>query len=416
MSALKSADSAEVLIIGAGPAGTALACLLADRGVAVVVLDRATFPRHKPCGECVNPGAVAALGRLGLLDTVLRLSPARLHGWEIRTEGGAVAHGRYAARAPHGLGISRSVLDAALVREARHRGARVCEDTRVTGLAADEEVRRDGRGVRRVETIDGKGRRRGFEGSLVVGADGIRSVVARRMGLLKRRPRIWKLSLTCRLSGAGPSRQHGSLFMSSLGTVGVAPVGAGTDLWNGTVVMTGRTAGRAVAADLLGGFRRALAAAPFPWQDGSPRIVAGPWACGPFDWPSRTAVGDGVLLVGDAAGYFDPLTGQGIYQALRSAELAAPVVAQAIRSGRTDAIHLTRYDRALRRELRFTRAIQHVVEFSLSRPTLRDALVSRLGSDHGRGFADRFVQVVGDAAPVGSLVSPDVLIPLLAGW
>jgi flavin-dependent dehydrogenase len=270
--------------------------------------------------------------------------------------------------------------------------------------------------VRRVETIDGEGCRRVFEGSIVVGADGIRSVVARRLGFVKRKPRIWKISLTCRLRGTGPSRQQGSLFLCRQGTVGLAPIGANPDLWNGTVVVTGRAAGRAIAVDPRQGFHRVLTSAPFRWNGGGPDIVDGPWACGPFDWPVRAAVGDGVLLVGDAAGYFDPLTGQGIHQALRSAELAAPVVARAVDTGCTRAARLAEYQRALKRELRLTRAVQHAVEFSLSRPVLRDTIVSRLGTVSGRGFADRFIQVVGDAAPVGSLASPDVLVPLLAGW
>jgi 2-polyprenyl-6-methoxyphenol hydroxylase-like FAD-dependent oxidoreductase len=166
--------------------------------------------------------------------------------------------------------------------------------------------------VRRFETTDGKGGRRVFEGAIVIGADGIRSVVARRLGFVKRKPRIWKISLTCRLRGSGPSRQQGSLFLCRQGTVGLAPVGANGDLWNGTIVVTGRSAGRVIAANPLRGFRQVLASAPFRWDGDGPEVVGGPWACGPFDWPIRTVVGDGVLLVGDAAGYFDPLTGQGI--------------------------------------------------------------------------------------------------------
>ena len=82
------AADADVIIAGAGPAGSALAGLLALEGMDVVVLDRAEFPRTKPCGECINPGGVSALTRLGLLDVVQKCSPVRLAGWDLLTDSG----------------------------------------------------------------------------------------------------------------------------------------------------------------------------------------------------------------------------------------------------------------------------------------------------------------------------------------
>src|SRR5207302_1243084 len=83
-----------LVIVGGGPAGSAMARLLAQRGRSVTVVDRAAFPRAKPCGECLNPGAVAALERLGLLGSVLALGPARLDGWRVES-GGHVAVGTF---------------------------------------------------------------------------------------------------------------------------------------------------------------------------------------------------------------------------------------------------------------------------------------------------------------------------------
>ncbi|HLN62756.1 MAG TPA: FAD-dependent monooxygenase, partial [Symbiobacteriaceae bacterium] len=74
----------DLLIVGAGPAGAALGGLLAARGWAVEIVEAARFPRPKPCGECLNPGAVAALHRLGLWEAAAPLEPMGLSGWRMR--------------------------------------------------------------------------------------------------------------------------------------------------------------------------------------------------------------------------------------------------------------------------------------------------------------------------------------------
>ena len=245
---------------------------------------------------------------------------------------------------------------------------------------------------------------------MVVGADGLRSIVARRLGLVRRRPRIRKVSLTCRLRGTGPSRAGGALFITQRGTVGLAPVHADEPLWNGTVVVYSKRWGRGIASDPLAFFRAALAQAPFEW-DGAPEIVGGPWVSGPFDWPTRGAIADGALLVGDASGYFDPLTGQGMCRAFRSAELAAPVISQAVRKGRTGVSRLREYEHALRRMVRPTRAVQRVIEAAVSRPAVCRVVVARLGV--ARPLADRLIEVVGDSLPVRALAATGVVSTLL---
>ncbi|MBI4539783.1 MAG: NAD(P)/FAD-dependent oxidoreductase [Gemmatimonadetes bacterium] len=398
---------ADVLIVGAGPAGSALACLLAERGWDVRVLERARFPRPKPCGECVNPGGVEALSRLGLLEAVLSAAPARIAAWEIDA-GGSAARGAYPVPGSRGLALPREVLDAALAAEAIRRGARIDEGVRATGFQLDP-----GCGAMRASTVRAGGGADGCAARILVGADGLRSVVARQAGLLGRPPRLRKLSLTCHLCGSGPHADTGMLFLSQLGAFGLAPVQADGSLWNGTLVVDSQRWGRAVAGDALGFYYSALARLPIAWDGGLPEIAGGPWASGPFDRPTRRAVADRVVLVGDAAGYYDPLTGQGIYRALRSAELAAPVIDRALRADRLSLRDIGAYDRALRRAFGPGRAVQRAIEFVIAHPAARAHAVRRLAA--APLATDALVRVTGDLAPVRTLLHPRVWLPVILG-
>lgn len=345
---------ADVAVVGGGPAGAVVAGLLAGDGARVILLDAARFPRRKACGECLNPGAVAALRRLGLWEAVAPLAPVALSGWTLSD-----GRRRFTASFPGGqvaYAVDRSRLDHALLTWVAARGVQVLEGVRVTGL-----LRRAGRSGTRVAGVTT--RSGPVEAGFVVGADGLRSVVQRQLGLqaapaARTAP---KVAFTGHWAGLGAERR-GELHFHGPLVCGIAPVGP--DRANVTLVLPGPLARSVRPAGVAGLLARWPGGGGLGQRFAHARPLEPPLATGPFDQPVRAAAAPGALLAGDAAGYYDPLTGQGLYRALRSAELAAGALA----SG-----DLAAYDRRLRAEFAPAVRVQRLLDALVRRPALLGA-------------------------------------------
>ena len=400
---------ADVAVVGAGPAGSVTALLLARAGFDVAVLDRRRMPRRKPCGDCLSAEAARALDRLGVLDAVHALRPARLRGWRIAAPGGHAFESAFAdvcggdRRVATALALPRALLDAALLDAAAAAGARV--------LAPVHVERRDAGPVLHGRTGDGACVR--VRSRLVVGADGLRSVIARSLGAPARPARRRKLSLTAHATGIGAPRDIGEMHVIDGGCLGVAPVSADRALHNVTLVVDADRAGRAAARGADAIFRDALARFPALRGRLDAIEVHGPLlASGPFDFPVAHVVADGCALVGDAAGYFDPFTGQGIYQAIASAEVLADEAAAALHAGDVTAGRLARYVERRRALLRGARAVQRMIDEVLARPRLADFAIRRLGERPA--VAAALLAVTADLRPAATLASPGLLFRFLA--
>jgi menaquinone-9 beta-reductase len=379
----------DAVVVGGGPAGAATAARLADRGHAVLLLDRAEFPRPKPCGECLNPAAVRALADLGVLERVRAAGGVRLDGWQLHPVRGPSFRGTFPAAAP-GLMIARTTLDPVLLDHARQSGAEVRMGVRVA------DVLRDGERVTGVRTSEGE-----IHARLVVGADGLRSVVVRRLGLLRRTPRLRKVALAAHVHGLPPLEGRGTMHLLPHGCLGVAEVAPGVA--NVVLVVEGEEAA-GVAGNREAYFDAALRGVP---ALAGARRAEPVRATGPFDWPTRRAVAPGALLVGDAAGYYDPFTGQGIFRALRGAEMASDTADAALRRDDLSAAALAPYERARRGAFAPGERVQRLIEHALARPRFFAAVAGRFA--RRPALADALVAVTGDIRPVRSLLAPRVL-------
>jgi geranylgeranyl reductase family protein len=389
----------DAIVVGAGPAGSAAAALLAERGCSVALVERAEFPRPKPCAEYLSPEAARVLDRLGLTDTLQREGAARLRGMRVVSPGGTAFTGRFAGARPfrgyhdYGLALPREVLDAHLAAAAVERGAVLLERTSVEGISAASS-----RG--RVVAVRCGDTQRALTGRVVIGADGLNSRVARVLGVA-RRGRRRRLALVTHYEGVAGMGDVGEMHVGPASYVGLAPVGRG--LTNVAVVADlRRVTPRGPLEDWMDDLLRA-----FPTV--RERLGAGGRAtpvraAGPFARTTRRATDDRAILVGDAADFYDPFTGEGIYAALRGAELAAEQVARGLEADRLGAADLAPYDRARRREFAGKWIVERVVSWMVAHPASLDHVARRFADKPG--LADLLVGVTGDFVPPAQVLKP----------
>jgi flavin-dependent dehydrogenase len=387
------------IVVGAGPAGAATAILLAEHGLDVLVLDRARFPRPKICGEYLSPDATRLLDRLGALKAVDAAGAVPLAGMRITAPDGTTLEGTYRPHGPwrpyreHALGLARASLDGVLADRLRALPVDFREDCRVTGVVLERGA------VAGVEAVDAEGRALTLRAPLVVAADGRASVVAHRLGC--RHPhRLRRMAVVTYVAGVAGCAGRGEIFVDPPDYAILNPLGP--DRINMSLVVplahaapwSGRLdAFFAARVKQLPHLARRVAGA----ERQAPVQAMGPLACR-VTAPRQ----GGVLFVGDAAGFYDPLTGEGVYAALRGAELAAEVAAGALRAGDCSVAALAPY-RAARRaafadKQRFVRALQFLIGHRLLANAAARVLARR------PGLFDLLLGVVGDFVPARALL------------
>ena len=316
----------DVLIVGAGPAGAVAAIVLARAGARVRLLDRAVFPRDKLCGDTVNPGTLAELRQLGLSESIDAIG-LRIEGMRVTGPNGVTVDGRY-PDGLHGRSLLRRDLDWGLLQQAIAAGAAFESAGAVHApIVADTGAATQVTGV----TVGAKTHAHELRARVVIAADGRRSTLAFALGLARHppKPRRWAI-------GAYYESAHG---LSSLGEmhirrgryIGVAPVPGG--IANVCLVRPTkpgdpplRDPGAVLAAEL----------ACDPWlrdRFADARLIGPPVVLGPLAVDGSLRHFDGLLIAGDAAGFIDPMTGDGLRFAVRGGVLAADAALEALERG-----------------------------------------------------------------------------------
>jgi geranylgeranyl reductase family protein len=406
-------QSADVVIVGAGPAGSAAALRIARQGFDVLLVDQARFPRDKPCGEYLNPAAVAALRRLGLVDALLEAGARSVAGVRLVSPAGRALQVPYPPRGADpvwGLSVPRLALDDTLLRAAGAAGARVREGFRVDDLLTrgPRVTGIVGRSDHGAETVRAR---------LVLAADGTRSVIARRLRLTRAPSAPHRLGLVAHyegVEGAGWVEMHAGrrgycgLGYSAEGGANVAMVAEPEDLpqirGRAEVFYEERLAQFPAIARRLKTGQRTGRLMVTGSMSAKVSLVAAP----------------GLLLLGDAAGFYDPFTGEGISYALRGAELAAAAAAAALspsclrgsnRHAPAEATAFHAYAAQRRAEFGSRVLVSRVIQALLARPAALEAVFRRFEAD--LTLAQRLIGVTAGVLPPRVVMTPDYLVRLL---
>lgn len=328
----------DVIVAGAGPAGSSVATFLAKRGVSTLVLDRTSFPRDKVCGDGLTPQAIYWLDRLGCAAEVLAETKACIKECDLYMNGSRLLTGGFAKDTPYpdfAILLDRRRFDHILLRNAMAAGAEFVGGRTVRAVV-------HGRDCARV-LADAGSERVDYRGRIVIGADGVSSAVSRHLGNTLK-DGVMAVSLRTYYRGVehegspikvyfdrGFFPGYGWLFVDDAGFANVG-LGYAYDKSFPLVLNLRETFLTFLERDLGHMLRRAT-------QCG--RISGGAAA---FYRPNAIA-GDRVLLVGDAANQADPLNGGGIHKAMEGASLAADAAFHALTVGDFSYRTLSLYER-----------------------------------------------------------------------
>ena len=305
----------DVAIIGSGPAGSSCAAFCAMAGLQLLLIDREKFPREKVCGDCLNPSCWPVLERLGLAEKVRDLPHSKLCSVAFIAIDGREVIVDLPSDGDCEISVKRSLFDNLLLRRARELGANVHEQTTVTGLSRNNHWD--------IETNSGDL----FQARILIGADGRNSTVAHLCNLLPR-PARERVALQAHIPLPRDFGNRIVLQFLREGYSGQAPVNE-TQL-NLCLVGTPPT----ISKLRRWAERQFQLPADQGWRTITP-LTRSPVPC----------AHENLFFVGDAARVVEPFTGEGIYYALRSGELAANAVAKIVR-GENRQLALRNFTRA----------------------------------------------------------------------
>jgi len=353
---MTSALDCDVLVAGGGPAGLAVAIAARMNGLSAIVIERQPSPPDKACGECLMPPAVSALNRLGVLDLIDPVRRASIDGIRFKREGAASAEARLPS--PGGLGVRRTELTAAMMHRARRLGAEIHQRTNVRGYRVQQDQVL-------AETDAGSVRAR-----FLAAADGLHSRLRSMAGLqaTSSGPRRFGLRQHFRVK---PWSRFVEVHFTDRVEAYVTPIGpmqvGVAFLWDDA-----RVARHGASIDkLLERFPSILVRLAGAEVDSRPR------GAGPMALTARSRIADRFALVGDAAGYIDAITGEGLSLALVSALTLGRILPTALAVGGSRETLLA-YQRESARQFRRYAIVTKIMLAFARRPALHGPVIAML--------------------------------------
>ena len=400
-------ESFDVIVIGAGPAGVSSAVFLAARGYRILLLDQARFPRDKVCGEFISPAADRILDELGILSAIESLSPVRLQGISIsayENESFSVDYPAFpgTGQSMSSLSVLRTVLDKLLLDRAREKGVRIMEGFKVTNFIFDQGQ------VTGVEGWDEEKVSFRFNSRVVVDAGGRNAVSLRKLNLIKKDSGNGKIALAAHWSGVNLPQNYCFMHISPPGYTGISSVGK--EMAN-VVLVVDRGLIKGVS-DKKEFYAQAVLKNRSRAKLLKNGVVAQKVrAVDSLAYSVRPPECGGLVLVGDAMGFIDPFTGEGIYLSLRSSQIAAGVIDDAFGNNDFSRNHLSVYERNRAKEFNKKFLLSRILQGFIYNRALCGWLVGTLSADPS--LAETLVGVIGDYIPADRVVTPGYLFKLL---
>lgn len=402
-------DMYDVAVVGAGPGGSAAAHYLAKGGLDVLLLDKFSFPRDKTCGDALTPRALRVLDEIGILDELLRIG-YRLNRVElIAPKGHSVVAPmpKKDARTDYVLIVPRLILDNIILQRSVTSGAHFESPVRVN------DIERDVKGV--IVKGEYRGRAVSYKARMVIVATGANIKLLLQMGLLKKPPLMMLCARTyfegmrsmsdrvqCHFDGV-PLPGYGWVFPLSDSS---ANIGAGFFRSGLTARWMPTTARQAfdtfiqtpLLQNMLSGAQRAGPIKGYPLR---------------VDFASAPTFSDGVMLVGEAAGLVNPVTGEGIDYALESAKIAAEHLLSMFAAGDLSGKHLKAYDQLLRQRYQDLFVLCNRLRFVYLNPLILNRVVTSAARD--QYLMKLFMNIVLENQNVYEGLSPMTILKVVFG-
>ncbi|HWQ33666.1 MAG TPA: NAD(P)/FAD-dependent oxidoreductase [Blastocatellia bacterium] len=325
-SQISNLKSSDVIVVGAGPAGTSASILLAQRGVNVLLLEKSRFPREKLCGEFLSPETLRLFERLGVRERMMEAGAQVIRKWVLVAPGGRRVEIplKWLSDGGEAIGLSRARMDQILLERARECGVTVRE-----GFHVSPRLAREGE----LTLIEGRavgGEAEHFSAHLLIDASGRNRLFAGTAQRTNRRSGSRCFGVKVHLRGVEGLGDTGELYFFRDGYGGMSAVEGGRT--NLCFITTEETL-RAAKGDRHALLEMTMMTSPAARERLRGAVTDGEWlGTGPLEYGRRPSV-PGVLAIGDAGAFIDPFTGSGMLLAMMSGELAAEVISDSFARG-----------------------------------------------------------------------------------